>query len=321
MDQAAELRKLALRCLSAVSVDGGPAPRLLVLSGAQGGVGVTTLAMNLAVALARRGQRVVLVDADLYRPDIATLCGLQERGNVADVLTGRREVRDVLQAGPGGIQVLPGAWAPASPADYSETGQRRLLRQLDSLLESADAIVLDAGSGASKVTQRFWQAAAEVVLVATPDAVSLMDAYATLKRVSDRRRARHSLIVNQAADRAAAEDAYRRIECSCRRFLGLGVELLGYLPNDPQVPAAGERSAPIVLSASAAPAAQALEGIAARLANRTAHPVTIGINALSPRAAHKDSAESSQFLNLAAPITTSSLALPGSVKLEQLHKV
>ena len=112
VDQATELRKLVSQADRDPADEAGRVPRLLVLSGGKGGVGVTTLAVNLSVALSRRGNRVVLVDADLYRADVATLCGLEERGNVADVLSARRDIHEVLQRGPAGIQVVPGLWAP-----------------------------------------------------------------------------------------------------------------------------------------------------------------------------------------------------------------
>ena len=107
----------------------GPPPRLMVLVGGKGGVGVTTLAVNLSVGLAEQGARVVVVDADLYRSDVAVLCGIAERATVEDVLIARRDVHEVLQRGPAGIQIVPGLWAPGEAADCSDTAQERLLRQ------------------------------------------------------------------------------------------------------------------------------------------------------------------------------------------------
>ncbi len=65
----------------------GTCPRLVVFSGGKGGVGVSTLAIHIAIALVDQGLRVVLVDADLYRADIAPLCKLPERGHVGDILS------------------------------------------------------------------------------------------------------------------------------------------------------------------------------------------------------------------------------------------
>jgi MinD-like ATPase involved in chromosome partitioning or flagellar assembly len=116
-DQADELRQLVLRSAAAARHPAAPPPPLIVLHGAKGGVGTTSLAVNLAVSLARAGRRAVLVDADFHQPDATALCGLSDGDSVADVLAGRRTVHEVLQPGPAGIQVVPGLWAPSALAD------------------------------------------------------------------------------------------------------------------------------------------------------------------------------------------------------------
>lgn len=266
VDQATELRRLVLRAAGDTVADAGPVPRLLVLSGGKGGVGVTTLAVNLAVMLSRQGARVVLVDADLYRADVATLCGVDERGNVADVLAARRDIHEVLQPGPSGVQVLPGLWAPGQPADYSETAQQRLLRQLRTLGRHADVVVLDVGNGGNEVVRRFWKAADDVLLVTTPDSMSVMDSYATIKRTATAEDGLTiRLIVNKAADQDVARDVNRRINVSCQRFLGFQVDGLGYLPADSCVDAAVSAGTPFVISTPDGAAATALKRMAAQL--------------------------------------------------------
>ncbi|MFW6170762.1 MAG: MinD/ParA family ATP-binding protein, partial [Planctomycetota bacterium] len=97
LDQAAELRNLVSQTARDTSQRAGFVPRLVVFSGGKGGVGVSTLAINIAVALVDQGLRVVLVDADLYRADIAPLCNLPERGHVGDILSARRDIHEVLE--------------------------------------------------------------------------------------------------------------------------------------------------------------------------------------------------------------------------------
>ncbi len=266
VDQAAELRKLVVRAVRETTTDTGPSPRLLVLSGGKGGVGVTTLAVNLAVALSGQGARVVLVDADLYRADIATLCGIDERGNVADVLAARRDIHEVLHRGPSGIQVIPGLWAPGHPADFSETAQQRLLRQLGTLQRHADLIVLDVGNGGNEVVRRFWRAADEVLLVTTPDSLSVMDSYATIKRLAGaEENLTIRLVVNKAADQSVADDVHRRINVSCQRFLGFQIDRLGNLPPDDNVELAAGATRPFIVSAPESIAAQAVDQMAGQL--------------------------------------------------------
>lgn len=261
-DQATELRNLARRAVRH-PVSSLPAPRLIALAGGKGGVGVTSLGINLAVALTELGPRVVLVDANLYRADVAPLCGLSERGGVADVLAGRRDVHEVMQRGPGGVQVLPGSWAPARLPAYKEPAQQRLLEQLKGLGRHAEIVLLDIGCGPSELMQRIWRDANVVVLSTTPDDVSVMDTYATIKTLGPTA-ASLQILVNRAECEREVEDVFRRIAQSCDRFLSLSVELLGSVPPHPTSLAA-PGSPPLQVAAPNTPAAQALAALAQRL--------------------------------------------------------
>lgn len=231
-DQATELRKLVLRSARESSAHAGPQPRLVVISGGKGGVGATTLSVQLSIALAEQGSRVVLVDADLRRADVALLCGLQEQRSVADVLTSRSDIHEVLVRGPSGVLVVPGLWAPGSTASFSETTQLRLIKQLRLLGRHADIVLLDVGCGSPEVLRRFWQAANDIIMVTTPDSVSVMDCYATIKTVlAGEQTDSLRVIVNRAASAAVADDVHQRINQSCQRFLGVSITPFGHAPE------------------------------------------------------------------------------------------
>ena len=266
-DQAAQLRNLVSQAARRGLRPAGPSPRLVVFSGGKGGVGVSTVAITVAMALVDQGLRVVLVDADLYRADIAPLCNLPERGHVGDILSARRDIHEVLERGPGGILVVPGVWAPDHEIPFSQHAQHRFLRQLQSLGRHADMVLMDVGSASAPTTHRFWLTADEVVLVTTPDSVSVMDCYATFKSAvtSGTAPADVRLICNKAATREEADDVYRRIEQSVRRFLGHRVSWLGYIPHDPAVAQAMSQKTPEALAAKTSPVAVFLQAIASSL--------------------------------------------------------
>lgn len=265
-DQAAELRKLVLSASHAATAGHGPAPQLLVLTGGKGGVGTTTLAVNLAVSLADHGARVVLVDADPQRADVTSHCGLGADAGFADVLASRRDIHEVLMRGPCGLQVVPGVWSASKSHGYSEKNQYRLLRQLRALGRHAEWVLVDVGHGAPDVLGRFWHAADHVLLVSTPDPVSVMDTYATIKTLlTDELTCGLHLIVNRASGDEEARDVQRRIDQSCRRFLGKPVGTLGFVPNDPAIPAAARQGQSLIASSSECSAAQAIVRIAATL--------------------------------------------------------
>src|SRR5688572_29555059 len=125
-DQADELRQLVLRSAASALLPDVPAPPLVVVAGGKGGVGATTIAVNLTVAFARQGRRAVLVDADFNQPDATALCRVTDGATVSDVIAGRRTVHEALVRGPAGIQVLPGAWAQPALVDCSPAAQQRM---------------------------------------------------------------------------------------------------------------------------------------------------------------------------------------------------
>jgi flagellar biosynthesis protein FlhG len=268
-DQANRLRNLVLRAQGATHAF-GPPPHVVAVSGGKGGVGTTTLAINIAVALGQLGKRVVLVDADLQRGDVAAFCGLKDDYSVADVMSARRTVHEVLQRGPAGIQIVPGVWAPNKPIELNPMAQRRLLQQLKSLGRHADIVMLDVGTGAGDMHRRYWQAADRVLLITTPDSVSIMDAYATIKVFdSDVTDAEIDVVVNRADGEQQAACVQQRIDASCRRFLARRVNDGGYVPEDPLVTAAAQTSMPVVIATPHSAAVRGIERVAAGIAAGT----------------------------------------------------
>jgi flagellar biosynthesis protein FlhG len=261
MDQATELRRLML---TGRTDAGGAVPRTFVIAGGKPGVGATTLAVSLAATLAHDGQRVVLIDADLHQAEVASQAGVAATLGIGDVLAGRKGIHEALIRGPAGMQVLAGTASDESRGNATPRAINRLLRQLRSVAPHADWLLVDAGNQPGELPARLWSAAEQVLLVTSTEAAAVMDTYALVKTLLKRQslRAPLALVVNQAADQAEASDVCRRIDQSCRRFLGLSVPLAGWLPCDGAITPAGARELPAVL--------QQPEGVLARATSRLA---------------------------------------------------
>lgn len=238
-DQASDLRHLVRIDLAqnrySGDADDATPPRLVVVAGGKGGVGTTTVALHLAMAMARDGQRTVLVDADFNGADATKLCQVEPRQTVLDVLEDRATVHEALLAGPEGVQLLPGDWSQRTTLEYAAPAQQRLMTELRKLGAFADCIVVDAGNGLNQSVKRFWMAADTVVLVTTSDLVSVMDAYAAVKVLGiDSPRTPIWTIVNQVGADGddpdlVGRDVFERLERACQRFLALHVHDAGYV--------------------------------------------------------------------------------------------
>jgi flagellar biosynthesis protein FlhG len=231
-DQATDLRHLVRQHATPTALPGAGRPWRIVVAGGKGGVGTTTIAVNLAVSLAHRGLRAVLVEAT-GRGDVAMLCRLDPRHTLADVLSGARSVAEALETGPGGARVLCGTRELESLCDCSASALDRLLSQLADLAGLASVVVLDAGNTPDQAAQRLWQAADELLLVTTPNAAAIMDAYASIKLLAGRCRTEPiHLLLNQTANPTVAQDTFQRLAQACRRFLGTSLTYAGHVPSD-----------------------------------------------------------------------------------------
>ena len=203
---------------------------LVVVAGGKGDVGVTTTAENLAIALARQGRRAVFVDADLDHGGNAAPSEPAPRGSIVDVLAGRRTVHDVLQRGPSGVLVLPGAWPAGALTDCSEASERRMIGELKNLAPQADVAVVDAGSSRGRFARSLWHAADALLVVTTPDAASIRECYAAIKVLLNIPDAPSlQILVNLAESSATAVDVHTRIDTACRRFLGWQAVAAGHV--------------------------------------------------------------------------------------------
>ncbi|HEX4130160.1 MAG TPA: AAA family ATPase [Pirellulales bacterium] len=273
-DQANDLRKLIRTPARHAAADSAHAPpRLIVVASGKSGSGTTTVAVNLAAALARDGRRTVLVDADMQHADATKLCHVETVESIADVLAGRRSLHEALTRGPGGVLVLPGVWGHRETIDGSPRAQQRLLDELNCLGAYADFVVIDAGSNADGTMARFWEAADRVLLVTTPDTMAIMDTYAMIKSLATREMASAlCTFVNAVPNARVADDVHDRLARAAKRFLGIAMTPAGCLSQDAVVGAATADLQVLLTAAEDSVAAKQFEHIAQQLAGSSTGP-------------------------------------------------
>lgn len=249
-------------------------PGTLAVTGSKGGVGKSNLVANLAIALARWGRRVLLVDGDLGLANLDVLLGLMPERNLDHVMRGEATLDDVLLEGPEGIRFLPAASGVPELASLDSVFRRRLLDALCSTSEGTDDVLVDTGAGLGDTTLALQLAASRVIVVTTPEPTSLVDAYATLKVLWGADPTKPvDLVVNAVADTAEAERAHDQISRAAEHFLGRSPRLLGSVCRDPRVSEAVHRQKPVLQLFPEAPAGKCYEQIALRLTlSRTDDP-------------------------------------------------
>lgn len=238
--------------------------RVIAVTSGKGGVGKSTVSINLAVAMAQAGSRVTLLDADLGLANIDVLLGMTPTRNLADVLSGECSLNDILMQGPAGVRIVPGASGVQRMADLGEAERVGLMRAFSELEGDMDVMIVDTAAGIAANTLQFCEASQEVLVVVCNNPASITDAYATIKILNQRtRRTRFRVLVNMIQTEAEGREIYRRLLVATDRFLEVALDYAGAIPLDRCVTQAVRRRAPVVTTYPASPAGVAFSRLAA----------------------------------------------------------
>lgn len=247
--------------------------RVIAVTSGKGGVGKTNTSVNLAIALAAQGRKVILMDADLGLANVEVLLGLSSLHNLEHVIEGEKSISEILVKGPGGITVVPGSSGLAKIADLTHVGRQNLLGGLQELQAQSDFIVLDTMAGIGRNAVAFSLAADEVLLITTPEHPAIVDAYAMLKTLyANRPETVVRLVVNMVPNPALAQAVYTKLSGVSQRYLGKNLSFLGHLSRDSHVSQAVMQSKPFMIAYPHAPVSQCMNQIASRLLQQHTPP-------------------------------------------------
>ncbi|MGD9791523.1 MAG: AAA family ATPase [Phycisphaerales bacterium] len=266
------------------SISPAPATHLapiLAISSGKGGVGKTTLAVNLTLALASTGRRVALIDADMGMANADVLLGVSPTRRLEcallashdDPIAGAETLRSIAIPCAPNAWLIPGSVGVRRMAALGLAERDALIASIFALRAHYDAIVIDTGAGMSPCVLSMVDAADHAVIVATPEPTSIADAYALLKAVahraamSDDRPPGISLLVNQVDSKDEGAAVHRRIAGVARRFLDVDLPCSGHVRRDEAVLASVRARQPFILRTQATPATQDVRRLAQVLAS------------------------------------------------------
>lgn len=251
------------------TTSGKRSPQVVGITSGKGGVGKTNIAVNLALAFAKSGRRVLLVDADLGLANVDILLDERPRLTLSHVMDGSKSLHEVLMPTRYGVTVLPGASGVQSVADATTAQRQRLVSAIETLGEEFDTVVVDTAAGIATNTLFFAAATHDIIVVTTPEPTALTDAYATIKVLSQRYGIKRvHLLLNQAPDDMAAREVFVRLSALAARFLPVAVEYVGRIPSDPKVRESVMQRQPVLAAYPHAPASIALKEVAQQLIMR-----------------------------------------------------
>jgi flagellar biosynthesis protein FlhG len=221
--------------------------RTVAIASGKSGVGKTNIAASLAIALSKRGEKVVIVDAGIGLSNINILLNKHATYNISHILDGSITLKDILIDGPQGIKILPAGEGVQNLTRLDEFQRLKILDAFDSYDGDIDIMLIDNSAGISENVTFFCSAAQDLIIVTTPEPTAWVDAYHLIKVLNtEYQENKFHVLVNAVKNEEEADDVFQRLAQATDRFLNISLDYLGYLPYDEDVKKAVRQQAAFI---------------------------------------------------------------------------
>ncbi len=243
--------------------------RIITVASGKGGVGKTNMSINLALAYAKMGKKVIVLDADLGLANVNVVLGVIPKFNLYHVIRKQKTMKEVILDTNYGIQIVAGASGFSRVANLTDDERSNFIEEL-SELSTADIIIIDTSAGVSQNVLAFVEAADEILIVTTPEPTSITDAYGIIKIIAteiENPDMSMKLVVNRVASVTEAKKVAQKVISIAAQFLNLKVDYLGFVYEDTAVPAAVRKQLPFMVADPKGQASMCMQSIVSRLEN------------------------------------------------------
>ena len=267
MDQAEKLRSMVKSQEETVKEPAKRLARVITVTSGKGGVGKSSLAINLALQFRKKGKSVIIFDADFGLANIEVMFGAIPKYNLADMIFRGKGFKDIIVEGPEGIGFISGGSGINGLGNMNREQVQYLVYKLKDLEMLADIIIIDTGAGISDSVLEFVAASGEVVLVTTPEPTSITDSYALLKALNARESfdaeiCKIKVVANRVLNYEEGKNLFSKLEVVVTKFLKINLAFLGVIPMDMNMSKAIMQQKPISIAYPNSAGAKSVERIA-----------------------------------------------------------
>jgi flagellar biosynthesis protein FlhG len=240
---------------------------ILAITSGKGGVGKTNVVINLATSLTRLGHTVGILDADFGLGNIDVMLGLTPPFHLGHVLTGEKDLQDIVVEGPLGIRIIPAGTGIRALTALTSEQWRRLAQVIRRAKVGLDFLLIDTAAGISDNVVELLLMADRVVVVTSFEPTAVVDAYAVVKILTAAHPQKEvGVVVNAARDADESGLVFRQLDIAASRFLHRGLRYYGFIVHDPAVRDAVLMQRPIVDHSPQSPASRCFRILASRIA-------------------------------------------------------
>ncbi|WP_026958081.1 MULTISPECIES: MinD/ParA family ATP-binding protein [Aliagarivorans] len=241
--------------------------KVIAVTGGKGGVGKSNITLNMGIAMAAQGKRVMVLDADLGLANVDVMLGLRVTKNLSHVLSGECTLDDILVEGPHGVLIAPATSGTKSMVELSPTEHAGLIRAFSSLKTPIDVLLVDTAAGISDMVLSFARAAQDIMVVVCDEPTSITDAYALIKLLSNEHGVyKFKVVANMVRSLREGQELFAKLTRVTDRFLDATLELVSCIPYDNNVKLAVRKQKVVVDAYPKSPAALAFRSLAAKAA-------------------------------------------------------
>lgn len=234
--------------------------KTISVTSGKGGVGKTTLISNLAMSLAKQGNRVLVLDGDLGMANVDVMFGIRVTRTLESVLAGECSLPEVIVEVAPNVWLIPGGSGVYGLQNLSVFQKKTLLDQVNDLNGRFDYMLIDTASGIDDNVLYLNSAAQETLVVVTGEPASLTDAYALIKVLNKKLNEQNfSIVANMVQDESEALSIYRRLSDVAGRFLCVSLDFKGFIPADVNLRAATKSQQLIVRAMPRSPSSYAIQ--------------------------------------------------------------
>lgn len=269
MDQADKLREKVELLKEQV-----PTSRVIAVTSGKGGVGKTSLSVNLALQFQEQGKRVVILDADFGLANVEIMLGIRPQYNLADLIFNNKSIEEIITEGPMGVGFISGGSGVQDLVNLDKDKLKKLIAKLVKLDSLYDVIIIDTGAGIADSVIEFVLSSPEVLLVVTPEPTSITDAYSLLKAVNrkkefNREQKSIKVVANRVESDEEGREIFEKISVVASKFLNIDMEYLGHIPQDKRLTSAVVEQKPISIYYPNSESSLRIKGICGKLLDKT----------------------------------------------------